>query len=301
MAPASDAPARPRALVTGIGGFTARYVAAELTDAGYDVVGLGPSAHDNAIEVDLRDRAAVLGALADQAFDAVVHLAAISFVAHGDADAIYQVNVLGTRHLLEALAAAPAPPRAVVLASSANVYGNTAVEPLTEEVPAAPANDYAVSKLAMEHAARLWMDRLPIVLTRPFNYTGVGQSPQFLVAKIVDHVRRRAPVIELGNLDVERDFLDVRDVARMYRLLVEQAPRGRTFNLCSGQGHTLREVLELAGDIGGHHPEVRVNPAFVRGNEVKRLVGAPTALQAIAPGFAPRPLRETLTWMLEAA
>jgi len=298
----SDAVARPRALVTGLGGFTGRYVAAELREAGFDVVGLGHADAGDADThgVDLLDRDAVRAFVSTQRFDAVVHLAAISFVAHGDADAIYRVNIVGTRNLLEALAAAPHAPRVVVLASSANTYGNATVEPITEATPPAPANDYAVSKLAMERMAALWSDRLPIVFTRPFNYTGVGQSLNFLVPKIVDHFRRGAREIELGNTDVVRDFSDVRDVARMYRALVEQAPVGGTFNLCSGTGHSLDDILSIVGDLAGYRIAVKVNPAFVRGNEVKRLVGSPDAIRRIVPGFAPRPFSHTLEWMLRA-
>ena len=243
---------RPRVLVTGGRGFTGRYVTRELERAGYEVVGLshdGDAATGEA--VDILDRNALRKAVARIAPDAVVHLAAIAFVAHGDVDAIYRVNVLGTRNLLEALAALPVPPGIVVLASSANIYGNAAVEPITEAVLPAPANDYAVSKLAMEYMAKLWMDKLPIVVARPFNYTGVGQSEQFLLPKIVAHFRRGERTIELGNTGVSRDFSDVRDVARAYAKLVEARPAGATFNLCSGVGRSLDEALELMAGIAG--------------------------------------------------
>jgi nucleoside-diphosphate-sugar epimerase len=240
---------------------------------------------------------AVRRAVGEARADAVVHLAAISFVAHGDADEIYRTNIVGTRNLLEALAAAGHEPRSVVLASSANIYGNAEVEPVEEAARPAPANDYAVSKLAMEQMARLWTEHLPITLVRPFNYTGVGQSENFLVPKIVAHFRRGAKSIELGNTDIARDFSDVRDIARAYAAVVAKAPAGITVNFCSGVAHSLDDVLGMMVRIAGYGIEVRVNPAFVRGNEVKRLVGSNARLRELA-GFAPSiPLEETLRWM----
>ncbi|MES2403715.1 MAG: NAD-dependent epimerase/dehydratase family protein [Pseudomonadota bacterium] len=292
-----------RALLTGCHGFTGRYVVAELEAAGYEVVGLahdGDPPCEGVLRANLLDRDAVRRAVADARADAVVHLAAISFVAHGDADEIYRTNVVGTRNLLEALAACDHRPRSVVLASSANIYGNAAIEPITEATPPAPTNDYAVSKLAMEYMARLWMDRLPITLVRPFNYTGVGQGEQFLIPKIVAHFRRGERVIELGNTGVARDFSDVRDVARAYAAIVAKAPAGETINICSGVAHSLGDVLDMMAEIAGYAIEVHVNPAFVRGNEVKRLVGSNAKLQALA-GFAPViPLDETLRWTYAA-
>lgn len=304
MAAPSDMSARPRrALVTGISGFTGRYVAAELERAGYEVIGLthaGGARVANVHPVDLCDREAMLSLVSGMELDTVVHLAAISFVAHGDADAIYRTNVVGTRNLLEALARASAPPRVVVLASSANVYGNADVEPITEDTPAAPVNDYAVSKLAMEHMARLWMDRLPIVITRPFNYTGVGQAEHFLVPKIVSHYQRRASEIELGNIEVVRDFLDVRDVASAYRRIVDSAPAGKTFNICSGRGHSLGYVVHTLADIAGYEIAVQVNPDFIRANEIKRLVGSPQELVSNIGMHRILPFEMTLRWMYES-
>ena len=304
MASRSDLVTRPgRVLVTGIAGFTGRYVAAELANAGHEVIGLthpGGDVAKNEVAVDLCDREALSAVVSSMQLDAVLHLAAISFVAHGDVDAIYRVNIAGTRNLLEAVDRAASRPRVVVLASSANVYGNATVEPITEDAPPLPANDYAVSKLAMEYMARLWSDRLPIVVTRPFNYTGVGQGSQFLIPKIVGHYRAGMREIELGNTDVVRDFLDVRDVAKLYRSILERAPAGVVLNLCSGQGHSLEEVLDITGEIAGYRINVRVNPDFVRPNEVKRLVGSPSRITSLVDEFSPRPFEETLRWMYEA-
>ncbi|MCC4117949.1 GDP-mannose 4,6-dehydratase [Aromatoleum toluclasticum] len=291
-----------RVLITGIKGFTGRYVAAELERHGWDVCGIG--SHDEVGDaryrrVDLLDSAGLRTAIAEFQPDAVVHLAAIAFVGHGDADAFYAVNLIGTRNLLAALAACDKTPECVLLASSANVYGNAIEGVLGEASPPNPANDYAVSKLGMEYMARLWTDKLPIVVARPFNYTGVGQSESFLLPKIVSHFRRGEEVIELGNLDVWRDFSDVRAVAEAYRRLLETCPAGATVNVCSGQTHSLREVISTAEEICGRPIRVQVNPAFVRANEVKSLCGDASMLRSIIGEWATPPLAETLRWMLE--
>lgn len=291
---------RSRALLTGRSGFTGRYVAQELEQRGYEVFGL--SSHErpgdsNSVQVDVLDREAVAKAVSTIAPDAVIHLAAISFVAHGDADEIYRVNVVGTRNLLEAVAECGKIPEIVVLASSANIYGNAEVDPITETTQPAPANDYAVSKLAMEYMARLWTDKLPIVITRPFNYTGVGQSERFLIPKIVGHFKRREKVIELGNTAVWRDFGDVRDVARYYVELVEQKVIRSTVNLCTGIGYSLGDILEMMANIAGYRINVNVNPSFIRANEVRRLVGSPERMRGIIGDMNVTPLHDTLNWM----
>lgn len=291
---------RTRVLLTGRNGFTGGYVATALEAAGHEVIGL---AHDRdpagvgMLRADLLDRDAVQRAVDAAAAEIVVHLAGITFVAHAAAEAIYRTNIVGTRNLLEALAETPRPPRLVVLASSANIYGNASVEPINESTQPAPANDYAVSKLAMEHMARLWMDRLPIMLTRPFNYTGVGQSEDFLIPKIVGHFRRGARSIELGNTDVARDFSDVRDVARAYAAIVDKASVGQVLNICSGVAHTLHDVLLMLADIAGYQINVRINPAFVRSNDVRKLTGDNTRLRTLT-GYTPSTaLQDTLRWM----
>ncbi|MBA1223865.1 NAD-dependent epimerase/dehydratase family protein [Pseudomonas fulva] len=292
--------ASKRALVTGINGFTGRYMAAELQANGYEVIGTGsqPSAAPDYHQVDLADGPGLRALLAELQPDVIVHLAAIAFVGHGAADAFYQVNLIGTRNLLEAIAACGKTPECVLIASSANVYGNVSEGMLDEHTPPAPANDYAVSKLAMEYMAKLWCERLPIVITRPFNYTGVGQAENFLLPKIVSHFQRKAPAIELGNLDVWRDFSDVRAVVRAYRGLIEARAVGQTVNVSSGITHSLREVIAKCSAITGHTLDVQVNPAFVRANEVKTLCGDNARLRALVPGWETPDLDETLGWML---
>lgn len=289
-----------RALITGIQGFTGRFMAAELAAQGCEVIGIGrqPSPEAGYHQVDLADKTELHRLLAQIQPDIVVHLAAVAFVGHGVADAFYQVNLMGTRNLLEAIDACGKTPECVLLASSANVYGNASEGRLDETSPTSPANDYAVSKVAMEYMARLWLPRLPIVITRPFNYTGVGQAENFLLPKIVAHFLRKADRIELGNLDVSRDFSDVRAVVSAYRGLLEVKPIGQTINVSSGVTHSLREVIDMCREISGHELITQVNPAFVRANEVKTLCGDNTRLRGLVPNWQTPALNETLRWML---
>ncbi|CAG0931993.1 GDP-6-deoxy-D-talose 4-dehydrogenase [Planctomycetaceae bacterium] len=289
-----------RVLVTGLGGFTGRHLQPVLEARGHEVHGIATPnepAAERLTPVDLLDAQGLSRAVARVRPQYVVHLAAISFVAHGDAAQIYATNIVGTRNLLEAVAALPACP-GVLLASSANIYGNATHDPIAEDCPAQPSNDYAVSKCAMEQMAALWAERVPLTIVRPFNYTGVGQSENFLIPKIAAAFRRRASELELGNIEVERDFSDVRDVVEAYARLLERSPRG-VFNICSGEATSLRQVLSLAGELTGHMPTVKVNPAFVRANEVKRLRGSGARLDAAIGTWRRRGMRETMRWMLE--
>lgn len=289
-------------LITGLEGFTGTHLARAARTQGFDVVGLtqpSDQSESSSFNGDLLDRKGLTARLAEIRPEYVVHLAAMSFVAHDDAQAIYNTNILGTRHLLEALDKCPMQPRRVILASSANVYGRATDDPITESTPPCPMNDYAVSKRAMEMMAQLWMDRLPIILTRPFNYTGPGQAKHFLVPKIVDHFRRRAPFIELGNLDVARDFSDIRFICDAYLALLNHGKPGETYNLCSGRATCLDEIVDELKGITGHEIDVRVNPDFVRRNEIKRLRGSNDKLLATTGPLLIPHLGETLRWMIE--
>lgn len=299
-----------RALITGLGGFTGRYMAERLSADGYEIYGTVQTAAEvdavcatarGAHVVDLRDPQAVAHAVDTIRPDVVVHLAGIANVAHGDVANIWLVNVVGTRNLLGALARQPSPPRAVLLASSANVYGNVTEGVIDETMPPEPESDYAASKLAMEFAARPLCKRLPLIFARPFNYTGVGQSTDFLLPKIVDHFARRAQTISLGNIDVSRDFSDVRFVVDAYARLVEAVPRNATFNVCSGSGWTLTGVLDTLARFAGYSIDVKIDARFVRPNEVRTLTGSNAKLRDAIGELRPIPLEETLRWMYDEA
>jgi nucleoside-diphosphate-sugar epimerase len=294
-------------LITGLDGFTGRYLAKIAKWAGYRVVGTSHYPPENQLYeyelhvCDLVDTEAVASLIHLIQPDAVAHLAAISYVAYGDVEAIYRTNIIGTRNLINSLIALDKTPEAVLLASSANIYGNSNDLILDEYTAPLPANDYAVSKLAMEYMAKMYVAKLPINIVRPFNYTGVGQSSNYLLPKIVSHIREKAPVVELGNMNITRDFSDVRMVVAYYlKLLKNPQPSGSIFNVCSGKAYSLFEVLNLAQSISGHKLKTRVNSDYLRSDEVNVLVGSKIKLDAAVGEVATIPLEDTLRWMIEA-
>lgn len=280
-----------RLLVTGADGFTGCQLLPKAKEKGWEI---------SELRVDLTDADAVRAKVNEIEPTFVVHLAAISSVTHGDIEAFYRVNLFGTLNLLDALKGLKRKPIRVLLASSANVYGN-AEGLVSESVCPKPVNHYGMSKLAMEHMALTYSDFLPIVITRPFNYTGVGQDNRFVIPKIVQCFARRAGIIELGNLTVEREYNDVRTVCDVYLKLLENGQAGEIYNVCSGRLIPLDAVLETMVKIAGYRPQIKVNPVFVRPNEIQSLHGGTTKLaKTVGPLFWPE-MSDTLSWMFGAA
>jgi GDP-6-deoxy-D-talose 4-dehydrogenase len=279
-------------LVTGADGFTGVHFVKQAQEAGYEVF---------EFNANLTDPLAVQAQVNVAAPDVVVHLAAISFVGHDSTIAFYDVNVIGTSNLLDALLKLPKPPNRVLLASSANVYGNCEQSPISETQSPAPLNHYAMSKLAMEHLAKTYADRLPLFFVRPFNYTGPGQVESFVIPKLVAHFKRRAASVELGNLTVEREYNDVRMVTHAYLKLLDKAVAGQTYNICSGKTYTLHQVIEALVELTNHQIKVVVNPAFVRANELHRLCGDASKLNMTIGTHDSIALKDTIRWMLESA
>ena len=291
----------PTALVTGAAGFTGKYVVAALAHRGYRVigVGLGEPSGDEWIACDLTNSAETSKKLSGINPGVVVHLAALAFVGEGNPEDFYRVNVVGTMNLLEALEGMGSHPARVLIPSSANVYGNTAGE-LTENTCPAPVNHYAASKLAMEHMVKTWFDRLPIIITRPFNYTGPGQDERFVVPKIVSHYKRRASTIKLGNIDVERDFSDVEDVVEAYMRLLESDAHSEVANICRGSTVSVAGIIDEMNSIAGYEIKIESQADLVRRNDISRLLGSNQKLRQLT-GFAPStPIRETLRKMYAA-
>jgi GDP-6-deoxy-D-talose 4-dehydrogenase len=279
-----------RILVTGADGFTGRHFADAASAAGHEAV---------ALKADLTQSDAVKREVQVLRPDAAVHLAAISFVGHADERAFYDVNLFGTLHLLDALKSGTRLQK-VLIASSANIYGNCEHSPITEMQPPAPVNHYATSKVAMEFMARARASDLALVITRPFNYTGVGQSGQFVIPKLIEHFRRRAPSVPMGNLHVQREYNDVRFVCAAYLKLLETHVAPGTYNVCTGQTYGLAEIMSVLSELTGHDVQVQVDPALVRENEIQRLCGSANLLVAAVGPLPTYSIEETLSWMLSS-
>lgn len=289
---------RNRFLLTGHSGFTGRYILEAANRLGIEVFCLTSDGTPDGKSIDLLDYMEVNTAVKEIAPSSIIHLAAISHVQHSPACDFYAINVAGTRNLVEAVSNLKVSPQSCVFASTANLYRSKDGECLSEKSDLCPVNDYAMSKKCMEEMLSLWSAKLPIIITRPFNYTGIGQSENFLIPKIVKHFRELQPVIHLGNLEVSRDFSDVRFIAEAYLRLASIKPDNITLNLCSGISTSIREIVNICSEITGFSPEIVSNKEFRRDNEILSLRGDQTLMQKTLGFKSSYSLRETLRWMI---
>jgi len=288
-------------IVTGSGGFVGRHFCSRYGGVALD---------DQDGAVDLCDAVRVRCAVARVMPEGVLHLAAQSSVATSfeDPAATISVNLLGTLHLLQALNAAGF--QGVFLyVGSADVYGRQADAdlPTRETQPLRPISPYAVSKLAAEALCYQWSQtqNFRIVLTRPFNQIGPGQDKRFAIADFAHqiaeiHMGQRPPFLVTGDIDVTRDFTDVRDSIRAYYMLLEKGRNGETYNVCSGQERSVRSLVERMLQIAGVDAEIRTNANRLRPVEQRRAAGDPGKIHDEL-GWAPEiSLTTTLTDILRS-
>jgi GDP-4-dehydro-6-deoxy-D-mannose reductase len=292
-----------RAFVTGGHGFVGPYLRAHLESQGDEVVA-PPEGWE------ITDPAQVAAAVQEAAPDAIYHLAAISNVVQSwQAPAhTFEVNALGTLHLLEAARVLATQPR-VLLIGSAEVYGKVRPEqvPITEDTPLRPVTPYAASKVAAEYLGMqaFLAHGLPVLSVRAFNHIGPTQSGGFVVAdlarRIVEARRDGTKKLIVGNLSPRRDFTDVRDVVRAYRLLVERGAAGEAYNVCSGRDVAIDELAHRLLELSGADLTLETDPALVRPVDLPVLKGDPAKIEQ-AVGWKPEiPLDQTLTEVLEHA
>ncbi|HKA13376.1 MAG TPA: GDP-mannose 4,6-dehydratase [Myxococcota bacterium] len=290
-----------RIWITGAAGFVGRRLSARLRAAGHTVIGVDR-------EVEITDAPRVARSLASARAEAIVHLAAMSSPAHSlrAPEPAARVNYWGTHAVLEAARCA-APDARVLLVTSGEVYGMRAPggSPFRETDPLEPRTPYARSKACADMIGALYAARgLDVVRVRPFNHTGPGQAPHFAapafarqIAAIADG--RSEPKIAVGNLQSVRDFLDVDDVVDAYQLLLDRSVPADAYNVASGIGRPIADLLAELIALSGAKCEIEVDPERVRPTDAS--IGDASRLRATT-GWEPRtPWRETLSRLLEHA
>lgn len=292
-----------RVLVTGAGGFVGRHLVRHLADAGDEVHTTDPFQGG----ADITDAAAIAAEIAAASPEVVYHLAGWADVggSWGHPVEAFRANAEGTLNVLTACQAADV--GRVVAVSSADVYGavSPAELPLTEESPLRPASPYAASKVAADYLGlQAWLGHgLPVMRVRAFNHLGPGQSDKFLASalahRIVRAEREGGEVLAIGDLSPRRDFTDVRDVVRAYRLLAEEGEPGEAYNVCSGVDLAVQQVADVLLGLAKVDLRFETDPALLRPVEVPVLRGSHDKLTA-ATGWEPRiAIEDTLAELLD--
>ncbi len=289
-----------RVLITGVDGFTGKHLEENLKRDGFEVFGtvLTKSENKNHFLCDIRDFESLKKIVDEIKPNYVFHLAGISFVGESNLKKLFEVNLFGSVNLLDSLRESK-DIKKILLSSSANIYGNQNREILDESLCPNPQNPYANSKNAMENAAKSYFEDLNIVITRPFNYIGKYQDENFVIPKIVKHFKEKREVIELGDIDVKREFNDVRFVIECYKRLMFGEVKNQIVNICTGKAISLREVLKTFEEIFGYEIKVVRNEKFIRKNEIKVLKGSPKKLFSLIKKPKIYSLKETLREIIE--
>ncbi|MCZ7593378.1 MAG: GDP-mannose 4,6-dehydratase [Kiritimatiellae bacterium] len=262
-----------RVLVTGAHGFVGRHLTAELQSAGHEVLGLSrpqdcPNPGPSDRIADICDRAALAEVIAKDPPDGCIHLAGIAFVPVGwkQPNLVFDVNVGGALNVLEALRE-HAPRCRTLMVSSALVYGAANPERSRDEDSALePQSIYGVSKVAMDMNARLYArhHKMVVMTARPCNHIGPGQAADFMAPSFARQLAdiaagRQSPHLRVGNLESVREFMDVRDVATAYRLLLERGTSGEAYNVSAGRAVQISYVLKTLCEIAGVQPEIETD------------------------------------------
>lgn len=290
-------------VVTGALGFIGSWLCPLLRSLGESVTEI------DLPHCDIGDTTRLTRVLESAAPERIYHLAAQASVRRSwqDPAHTWRTNAGGTVSLLEAARTA-CPGAKIVVMSSAAVFDGAHVEaPLTENHPPAPLSPYAASKLAVESAARHYVTAhaLRVVVVRPFNIIGPGQGREYLIPSLSHRLAATARSgrghITVGNLDAQRDFLDVRDAVHGLRLLMRDGRSGETYHLCRGVGVPIRTLVETMLALTDHPPAYRQDPTLVRGADAPRLVGDPSKMRWLTGWRATVPLATSLADVLAEA
>lgn len=288
-------------LIVGIDSFTGNHLARYMQEHGFDVYGTSLLTHSEKIfRCDITDRNDVMHVFEKISPDYLIFLSGVSFSAHEHYDDFYKINTISIVNILDLLVELNLAPKKIILASSATVYGNTNQEVLDESLCPSPINHYGASKYSMECLAKNYFNKLNIIITRPFNYTGVGQSAHFLIPKIVKSFQEQQQEIELGNLDVSREFNDIDYVCEIYTKLCIVDAQSEIVNICSGRGVKLLSIIDMMQEIANYKIRIKINPSFIRKDEISHLTGSTEKLFNLIGKVQQKDLYETLITMYQA-
>lgn len=288
-----------KVLITGVDGFTGIHLEKLLLNKGYEVFGTvtkNPKDKKHFV-CDIKNIEEIREVLEFIKPDYIFHLAGISFVGTQNRSLMYDVNVLGTENLLSALDDSKLIPEKIVIASSATVYGNQNSSVLEESMCPKPVNHYGCSKLIMEHIVAGYFQKFNIIITRPFNYTGPNQPDHFLIPKIIKHYKEKKEYIELGNINVAREFNNVSDVSNIYYQLMLCKTNSVIVNVCSGVGVYLTDIINYMNTLAGYKIKIKVNPDLVRANEIIELKGSTEKLSSLISFVTKEDIQKTLNQM----
>ena len=295
-----------RVIVTGANGFIGNYVTKELIKNGAEVLamnGKGLDVKNNDVKncvVDILNIDDIKNAFKDFKPDCILHLAAIAAPTFGNVAMLYDINVHGSENILEAAKGVCSEGTRVVLTSTAGVYGNSGKDFITEETGYNPQNHYSYSKMVMEYISKNYRDILDIKIIRPFNMIGTGQTTKFLVPKLVEAFVTKQPVLKVGNLETQRDYVDVEFASKIFaKFATEDNSKYNVLNICAGSAVKGSEITDLLAELTGYSPKIEVNPEFLRKNEIMRMVGDPTKCFDFAgEDLRPISIRQILSRMI---
>ncbi len=275
-------------LITGSSGFTGKTLAHMFKKKNYNVFNL---------DCDITKKNELQDCILNIEPNFIIHLAAISNTQFSDTGTIYKVNVEGTKNLLLSINNMIKLPELVVIPSSAYVYGVPEIDFLNENSRIAPLNDYGKSKFEVEEICKNFKN-FPILITRPFNYTGLNQGLNFIIPKIVHHFKCEKKEIELGNINVYREFNDVRDVCEIYIKFLENVRVSNTVNICSGKSYSIKNIINICKKLTGHNINIKINERLIRKKDVNNIVGDPRKMYSIIGKHSFFKLEDTIQFML---
>ncbi|MBO7672097.1 NAD-dependent epimerase/dehydratase family protein [bacterium] len=299
---------KKRIAVTGANGFVGSYVTEALLRDGAEVLAInGPGLEIKNKNVkncyaDILNLDDIKSAFKEFQPDSIIHLAAIAAPTFKDLAKLYDINVHGSENIMDAAKEVCKQGTRLVLVSTAGIYGDSGKEYTDENSPYNPQNHYSYSKMVMEFLSRNYRDDLDIKIVRPFNFIGKGQSVNFIVSKFVKAFQEKEPVLKVGNIKTQRDYIDISFGAwALAKIATNDDVKYDVINVCTGVATSGEDIINTLEELTGYCPKIEVEPAFLRKNDIMRMVGDPTRwLEVAGPNQKPAPVKELLKNLLSA-